>query len=162
MTRNKKSTKTIKDDRQLDLLSMNEPEELVEVPKEPDNNPGALNMEQKTRRALNDAISASPYNRDQIAEMLTSMVDRKITKSMLDSFSGASRPNRLPADLVPALTVVLGTDFLTKLMTPAGCRVMERAEVAFARLGQIVLIKHNLHQQEKELINELPLFQGGK
>ena len=162
MTHKKKSSKTIKDERQLDLLNMNEPEELVEVPQEPDSNPGALNMEQRTRRALNDAITASLYTREHIAEMLSPMVGREITKSMLDSFTGASRPNRLPADLLPALTVVLGTNFIGSIMAPAGCRVMEREEVAFARLGQIVLIRHNLLKQENELIAELPLFKGAE
>jgi len=157
----KRHSKTIKDPRQIDLLAIfDDSSELVVVPSEPNTDVGALSFEQKMRRILGSAITKSPLNREQIADLLTDYVGRPITKSMLDSFTGAGRPNRLPADLLPALTAVLGPKILLEIAAVSGCRLMERYDAQLARLGQLYLVGIQLDIEQQAALADTPLFKG--
>lgn len=135
--------------------------DLIEVPEEPKCETGAFEFDQRMRRALNNAIKASPLSRDQVADLVSDYCGREVTKSTLDTFTGSGRPNRLPADLLPALTVVLGPDLLNEIALAAGCRVMVREEVQLARLGQTYLLSLQLREEMSRLVEGTPLFKAG-
>lgn len=126
----------------------------------PASSDGGFECDNLVRQALNRAIKANPMGRDQIAERLSVLVGRKITKAMLDTFTGAGRPNRLPAELLPALTAVLGPVLLDEIARVAGCRVLESEEVQFARLGQAYILFSQMQHEVSENIDMAPLFSG--
>lgn len=149
------------DARQLDLLGLFENQvDLIEVPEPTPKTPGALDIDQKLRRAVSDAIDKSAFSRDQIADMVSELAGRKVTKATLDTFTGASRPNRMPADLLPALTSVLGPTVLNFISNESGCRLIERQEAAFARIGQLYLVTLQAQREQEETLKKLPLFLG--
>jgi len=64
---------------------------------------GSLNIAEKLRRSMINAIKTSGKDRFQITGEMSHMVGRQITKMMLDSWTAESKPgNRPPADILPA------------------------------------------------------------
>ncbi|WP_142850827.1 hypothetical protein [Telmatospirillum sp. J64-1] len=160
----KKVRRRAEDPRQmafLDLLGSRK-EDLIEVPEMPAPAPGALDYDKRMRDLLNRAIKASPFDREQIAAMVTTLVGREVTKPMIDSWTGATRLNRFPAELVPAFCQALGnTVLLAGLVEACGCRLVEGQELQFARLGQLWLFIQQASAEQQRLVEALPLF-GGK
>lgn len=149
------------DPNQFDLLAlMDNPEDaLIQIPAEPASGPGALEMGDRIRDLLNQAIRASAFNREQIAASMTALAGREITKAQLDSWTGASRPNRFPADLTAAFCAATGNTVLLQGMAEAaGCRLIERNELQYARLGQLWFFIRYAQDQADQLVRELPLF----
>jgi len=156
--RRRKSSRTVNHPDQFTFQTLFERKQLVEVPQAPSQAAGALDYEQIVRQTLNEEIRNCPLDRGQIAEMLSSMVGRSITKTVLDTYTGASRPNRLPVDLLPALTAVLGPSFIKRIAEASGCHLMERNEVAMARIGEVFLIKIQAEKEIEKSIAASPLF----
>ena len=154
----KQPTKTQNHPDQISLFGT--AEELIEVPAQPEAQPGIFNFDRSIRRSLNKAINASPYNRHQLAEMLSELCGRYISKPMLDTYTGASRPNKLPADLLPALTFLLGPDLLTEIGAAAGCAVLEERQASFARIGQLQFMVLQARAEQEKTIAALPLLQA--
>lgn len=149
------------DPKQFDLLSLidNPEATLIQVPAEPASGPGAMEMDDRIRDLLNQAIRCSAFNREQIAASMTALAGREITKAQLDSWTGASRPNRFPADLAAAFCAATGNTVLLQGMAEAaGCRLIERHELQYARLGQLWFFIRYAHDQADQLVRELPLF----
>ena len=155
-----KPSRTVAHPDQLDLLDglSGDNIDLVEVPAAPSGAPGSCSFDQIIRDELNHMFRTAPFDRDQIAQMLSDLVGRRVTKNNLDTYTGQARPNRLPADLLPALTCLLGPSLLTRIGVAAGCAVMERQDAAFARYGQLHFITVQAKKQEEEMLKSLPLF----
>lgn len=156
-----RARRRVPDPNQFDLLAlMDDPETgLIQVPAEPATGPGAMEMDDRIRDLLNQAIRTSAFNREQIAASMTALAGREITKAQLDSWTGASRPNRFPADLAPAFCAATGNTVLLQGMAEAaGCRLVERQELQYARLGQLWFFIRYAHEQADQLARELPLF----
>lgn len=153
------------DPRQLQLLADLD-RSLVTVPGEPEQAPASHDLDQKVRRWLHEAIDRSPLSREQIGDTMTALCGREITKPMLDSWTGASRPNRFPLDLLPAFCLAAGNNHLfEKLGGTMGLRVTDTVEARLARIGQWALVAAYASEQQKALaatLPELPLFRGGK
>ncbi|WP_142850742.1 hypothetical protein [Telmatospirillum sp. J64-1] len=158
----KKGRRRAEDPRQMAFLDLlGQKEDLIEVPVQPEPEPGALDYDQRLRALLNKAIRACPFDRDQIASLVSGLVGREVTKAQIDSWTGATRPNRFPAELVPAFCQALGnTILLAGLAEASGCRLIEGRELQFARLGQLWLFIQKAENEQKRLVAELPLFGG--
>lgn len=93
-------TRTIHDDRQLDIFAFEQEAEnllALSVPAKPAGHAGSLDCDQAVRRALNTALTRAHRehgkNRVAVAAELSALVRRRISKSALDSYTrrGASQ-----------------------------------------------------------------------
>lgn len=149
------------DPRQTDFLSLLDAGiSLLPAPKLPDReNPASLRMDQRLRELLNRAIAESGMDRVTIAAELSPLAGRTITKAQIDSWTGASRPNRFPADLIPALCAVLGNAILLQGLAEAvGCTLVEGYTMQLARLGQLLTIVRAAEAEQARIIADLPLY----
>ena len=147
VVRKKGRKRQFRDERQADLfehidqlLPGTAKPSLVEVPEQPRTDDGELNCDQLVRRLVNEAIDATDISREQLCERLTRLVGRTISVATLNSFTGASRPNRMPADLLPALTIILGPHIMDGIAAAAGYRLLNREDAALARCTQLQLL----------------------
>lgn len=124
---------------------------------------GALDLDQEMRRFLNAAIEAGPFsNREALAEAVSFHAGRRVTKAMIDSWTGASRPHALPAHMVPAFCAALGNTMLLQgLAKPAGCAITESADLIRSRLDQLYLFIRFAKAEGRRLTASLPLFAAG-
>jgi len=150
------------DPRQADFLALLDlpGAELIPAPIPASAQPGALNFEQRLRSLLNDAIKAGPFaDRDALASAVSVPAGRTITKAMIDSWTGASRPHHFPADLVPAFCIALGNSILLQgLAEAAGCTVAEGWEIQKARLDRLRLFIQYARGEQRRIVASLPLF----
>ena len=152
------------DPRQSDFLGLlGDPQaELLPAPTPPATEPCALAFDQRMRRLLNEAIKASPLDREQIAMGVGALAGRAVTKPMIDSWTGAGRPHRFPADLIPAFCAVLGNSILVQgLGEASGCGVIEGYELQLARMGQLCLFIARARDEQEKIMASLPLFRRG-
>ncbi len=152
------------DPRQTDFLSLLDG--VVDFPApapEPRRQAGALDLDQPLRRLLNEAIEAGPFaSREALAEALRFHTGRHVTKAMIDSWTGASRPHALPAHMIPAFCKALGnTILLGGLAEPAECAVTESAQLIRSRLDRLALFIRFARAEQRRLVAEAPLFQRG-
>ena len=151
------------DPRQADFLALLDlpGAELIPSPVPASTAPGAMDFEQRLRSLLNDAIKAGPFfDRESLAIAVSVAAGRTITKAMIDSWTGASRPHHFPADLVPAFCVALGNSILLQgLAEAAGCTVAEGWEIQQARLDRLRLFIQYARGEQRRIVASLPLFQ---
>lgn len=156
-----KGSRSTFDTRQLQFLSSLE-RDLVNVPASPEQAPASHDHDQKLRRWLNEAIDKSPLNREQIASAMTVLCGRPISKPMLDSWTGAERPNRFPLDLVAGFCLAVGNNHVMEMVAGSiGARIADTVEAQLARLGQWALIIAHAQQEQRVLaagLPALPLF----
>ncbi|MDR3438907.1 hypothetical protein [Telmatospirillum sp.] len=151
------------DPRQQDFLALLEGAVDIPVPQpELKAEAGSLDLDQDMRRLLNEAIKAGPYtNREDLAEVVSFHAGRQITKPMIDSWTGASRPHHFPADLIPAFCRALGNSILVAgVAEHAGCAVTESADLIRSRLDRLTLFIRFAKAEQRRLIAETPLFRG--
>lgn len=153
------------DPRQIDFMALLEGAvDLPEAPA-PKHDAGGLDMDQSMRRLLNKAIEAGPFgNREQLAEAVSFHAGRRVSKAMIDSWTGASRPHAFPAHLVPAFCAALGNSILLQgLAEAAGCGVTECADLIRSRLDRLSLFIRFARAEQRRLVASSPLFaQGGQ
>jgi hypothetical protein len=158
----KRSRPTL-DPRQLQFITTLD-RELVNVPEAPEQAPASHDHDQRLRRWLNEAIEKSPLNRDQIASAMTVLGGRAVSKPMLDTWTGAGRPNRFPMDLVAAFCLAVGNNHVMEMVAGSiGARIADTVEAQLARLGQWALIIAHAQQEQRALaasLPALPLFGG--
>lgn len=148
------------DPRQLDFLGLVDPAAETFLPPAA---PVEGDPDQHVRDLLNDAIKASPLDRDQIAACMTVVIGREVTKAMLDCWTGASRPHRFPMSMAPAFCQAVGnTMLLAGLAEMSGCRLIEGFELQQARLRQINLYIRIAKQEARRITDAMPLFQGAR
>jgi len=151
----KRSRSTL-DPRQLRFLASLEGD-LVTVPAEPEQAPASHDHDQKVRLWLNEAIKKSPLDREQIASAMTVLGGRAVSKPMLDSWTGAERPNRFPLDLVGAFCLAVGNNHvMERLADSIGARLSDTIEAQLARLGQWALVMAHAQQEQRLLAASLP------
>jgi hypothetical protein len=158
MTKSRKGRSA--DPRQTDFLSLlSAGISLLPAPIPPRTDPGALNMDRRLRELLNEAIAVSGMDRATIAAELTPLAGRPISKAQIDSWTGATRPNRFPADLIPALCAVLGNAILLQGLAEAvGCTLVEGYTMQLARLGQLLMFINQAKVEQDTIIANLPLY----
>lgn len=83
------------DPRLSDFLALLESAIPLPAAPAPDSTTGTLAFDGRMRGLLNEAIKAGPFaRREDLAEVVSGHAGRTVTKAMIDSWTGASRPHR--------------------------------------------------------------------
>lgn len=164
MHRAHKGRRRAADPRQTDMLALLEGAIALPAAPEPQREAGALDMDQRLRTLLNEAIAAGPFaGREQLAEAVSHHAGRRVTKAMIDSWTGASRPHAFPAHMIPAFCAALGNSLLLQgLAEAAGCSLTESAELIRSRLDRLTLFIRLAKAEQRRLIAATPLFGGAR
>lgn len=118
--------------------------------------PGSLNVHRALREALSEAIAGCPLSRHQIADQLSDLVGRSITKYMLDNYTGSKESYRFPAELLPAFCAIVGSTRPLELLAEAtGGMVLSRRERLFVKLIQVERQKSRLDQSAQALREQM-------
>jgi len=98
---------------------------------------------------LSRKITKSRYSREQMADLVTALLGRKLTAARLNDWLAPANRNRMPADVLVACCYILG-DFepLDILLAVVGRVTADKRDQAFADLGRIQLERESLKQQE--------------
>ena len=146
------------DPRQGDFLTLLEGAIPLPAAPAPDSTTGALAFD--VRSLLNEAIKAGPFTRrEDLAVVVSGHAGRTVTKAMIDSWTGASRPHRFPADLTPAFCAALGNTLLLQgLAEAAGCALTESAALIQSRYDQLTLFIRFAKAEQRLMQPRLPLF----
>jgi hypothetical protein len=98
--------------------------------------PGALDIDSAVRGILVDAIRRSKKSREQIAEDMTYLVARSVTKTMLDCWTSETKEHQIPVRHLPAFCQSTGDNRALRLLadragmvliTPAEAQLIEVA-----------------------------------
>ncbi|MEI7608590.1 MAG: hypothetical protein WCJ64_14530 [Rhodospirillaceae bacterium] len=114
------------------------------LPEPPDLAPfdGRFDDDQAIRRHLNHLIQASGVNREIIAERMSKYSGHPVTKTMLDSWTGAGRPNAFPLHYLRALIRACDAGneaehaFLVPILDGTGWSPVDAARARLIALGQ--------------------------
>lgn len=95
-------------------------------------------------------IRKSAYSREQICDKLTILLGRNITVAQLGAWTAETNRNRMPADVLLALCLVLN-DFspLKTLLAPLGLAIADKHEQALAELGRVQIEREQLAAREQ-------------
>ncbi len=116
----------------------------VTPPAEPelDPLPGRFDDDQTVRRLVNSLIRASGLDRETLAERMTRLSGHRVTKAMVDSWTGAGRPNMFPLHYLRALIRACDAGpeaelaLLSALLEGTGWCPMDAARAQMALIGQ--------------------------
>ena len=103
---------------------------------------GRYDDDQAIRRHLNRLIQASGVNREIIAERMSRYSGHPVSKTMLDSWTGAGRPNAFPLHYLRALIRACdaGSEaehaFLTPVLDGTGWSPVDAARARLIAIGQ--------------------------
>jgi hypothetical protein len=163
MIRAKKARRNA-DHRQMDMLALLDGAITMPCAPSPRREAGGLDCDQKMRVLLNRAIAAGPFtNRADLAELVGRHAGRPVSKAMIDSWTGASRPHALPAHMIPALCAALGnTILLSGLAEASGCAVTESADLVRSRLDKLTLFIRLARAEQRRLAADMPFFQEAR
>lgn len=127
--------------------------DMVAVPVERGNKPGALDVDIEMRHKISDLIKASPLSRHQIAAKMSELVGHNISKDQLDSWTAESREGwRFPVAYLPAFEAAVEThDLLAWLADLRGARLSIGREALEAQLGKLETLKDQLRKQEQAI-----------
>lgn len=140
-----------------DLFTLLAAAEQVPLPVEPDRAPASLDLSVQIKRWTNEAIEQSVFDRPQIAAIMSELTGQKITKAMIDTWTGAARANRMPGELIPAFCLAVGNGHVMERMAAAmGALLMDTAQARLARMGQYALITVMAGEQMRALADSLP------
>lgn len=104
--------------------------------------PGLFDDNQRIRRHLNALIKASGVDRETLATRMSRLTGKAISKTMIDSWTGAGRPNAFPLHHLRAFVRACEADpsaewsFLSALMDGTGWSPMDAARARLVELGQ--------------------------
>ncbi len=148
------------DPRQSDFLALLEGAIPLPSARPPESTAGALAFDARLRSLLNEAIKAGPFRRrEDLAEVVSAHAGRTVTKAMIDSWTGASRPHRFPADLIPAFCAALNNTILLQgLAEASGCALTESAALIQSRYDQLTLFIRFAKAEQRLMLPRLPLF----
>jgi hypothetical protein len=113
--------------------------------------PPALDLDRELRAALSEAIEQCGKTRDEIAEHMSRLAGRPITKAQLDAWTaGSKKAWAFPAALLPAfIQATTAPEVLELLASALGLRVMTEDAWNLAELGRVVAEQHRLGRQRR-------------
>lgn len=106
----------------------------------PDTTPGGQNQDLELRDLISRILSDSGRSREQIAEQMTALLGRSISKHMLDRWAspGCTDGWRFPLENLIPLEIACGSDLLSRwLANRRGGRYLHGADALHADLGRI-------------------------
>lgn len=127
-------------------------DDLFEIPKPAD---GSLDFDAELSAQLSHAVDDSPLRRDQIAKRMGELLNREITKWMIDAWTAPSRHgHRFPLAYLPAFEEACETHRITHwLCEKRGCTAVVGEETLDLYLGRLERERKELDAQIKKLKN---------
>ena len=118
---------------------------------------GSLDISTKLRAALSAAIKRSPLSRHLIAGKMSDLMDRDITKAMLDSWTADSKDAwKFPAEYIPAFCLATeDTSLLELICSECKCLIVKTEDQLRLELGNIVEQEIALRERKKHLQSKL-------
>jgi DNA-directed RNA polymerase subunit RPC12/RpoP len=110
------------------------------MPAPPDTTPGGQNQDLELRDLISRMLSDSDRSREQIAEQMTRLLGRAVSKNMLDRWAspGCTDGWRFPLENLIPLEIACGSDLLSRwLANRRGGRYLHGADALHADLGRI-------------------------
>ena len=118
---------------------------------------GSLDISTKTRSALNAAIKQSPLSRHLIAGRMSELLDRDITKAMLDSWTADSKDGwKFPAEYIPAFCMATeDVSMLDLLCSECKCLCVKTEDQLRLELGHIMSQELALRERKRQLQSKM-------
>lgn len=119
--------------------------------------PGAMDFSKQIAHALSAALKDCPLDRYEVAAQMSRLMDRQISKNMLDAWSAESREmhNISLASAIVFDVATNGHALLNLFALIRGCRVMVGRDALLAELGRIDQIEADIAARRKELKRHL-------
>lgn len=132
-----------------------------EVPPQPKNEAGSLDIAMAIREALVDTLAAatsSGMDRHDVAAKVSRLSNHDLTKNMLDRHCAPSAEGwRFPAEAIPALVVATGQYRLLEIIAAAcGCKVYRGEEAMLAEIGMLTMQQKLVAERLAEKRRSLP------
>ncbi|MCT9015059.1 hypothetical protein N6G05_15935 [Cupriavidus gilardii] len=132
-----------------------------EVPPQPKNEAGSLDIAMAIREALVDTLAAatsSGMDRHDVAAKVSRLSNHDLTKNMLDRYCAPSAEGwRFPAEAIPALVVATGQYRLLEIIAAAcGCKVYRGEEAMLAEIGMLTMQQKLVAERLAEKRRSLP------
>lgn len=108
------------------------------------------NFRVRIKRALSRSATDCGVDREILAKRLTVLTGDRVSKNMLDGYCAETRANRLPADLVPAITRECGPALLSEMVRRAGYHLIDDEGLRLIEIGQAV----QAVQESRRVLNE--------
>lgn len=132
-----------------------------EVPPQPKNEAGSLDIAMNIREVLVDTLAAASsggMDRHDIAAKVSRLSNHDLTKNMLDRYCAPSAAEwRFPAEAIPALVVATGDYRLLEVIAAAcGCKVYRGEEAMLAEIGMLTMQQKLVAERLAERRRMLP------
>ncbi|SOZ12049.1 phage regulatory CII family protein [Cupriavidus taiwanensis] len=132
-----------------------------EVPPQPKNEAGSLDIAMNIREALVDTLGGAAgrgMDRHDVAAQISRLAHYDISKNMLDRYCAPSADGwRFPAEAIPALVVATGDYRLLEILAAAcGCKVYRGQEAMLAEIGALTLQERTVKDRLAELRRTVP------
>jgi hypothetical protein len=118
--------------------------------------PGSLDIGAKVRNVLSAVIKKSPLSRHLIAGKMSELVDKDITKAMIDSWTADSKDAwRFPAEYIPAFCIATeDVSILDILCNECSCLCIKTKDQINLELGQIAAQEIALRERKRKLLSQ--------
>lgn len=124
-------------------------------------------------RAMRDAVAATlddasrrnaaPLRREAVAEAMSKLLVRRVSKTQLDQWAAPSQDDRrIPADALRALGQVTGDwRALHVLVEACGFKALTPEEAVCAEFGALHAVRRRIDQRARELTGDMEDLVGG-
>ena len=107
-------------------------------------------------KALTKAIRSCPYSRDQVADMLTLMLGRKITVHVLNNITSTTKPHHADWNLVKGLCAITGDPNPIKIMIAGlGHQLVKKEDVPIFEMHKLMLERKRIDEQMEALEGQI-------
>lgn len=132
-----------------------------EVPPQPKNEAGSLDIAMNVREALVDTLAgagSAGMDRHDVAAKVSRLSNHDLTKNMLDRYCAPSADGwRFPAEAIPALVVATGDYRLLEIIAAAcGCKVFRGEEAMLAEIGMLTMQQRLANERLAALRRAMP------
>ena len=109
---------------------------------------GCLDITLGFKDCLARTLSRQKISRYQISARVSELVNRTVSKEMLDNYCSPSKDHKFPVDYLPAVAFVCDTLDLHHVITdPIGATVLGPKEAELARIARLEAKKEELDRQ---------------
>jgi hypothetical protein len=120
------------------------------------NTPASEDIGGRIKRALAEDLRESRLSRAQIAFDLSNLVGRAVSVATIDAWTAATKPHRIPIEMVPAWVGVTGSRRVLDLICgEAKFYVATEQDLALAEMGRIHLEREQADRRLEEIKEKL-------
>ncbi len=110
----------------------------------------------RLKKVLVSDIQAQPLSREQIADKLTALSGKNVTRAIVDAWTSETKTHRFPADLIPFwCQVVQSTRILEFVAARAGYYVADQTEHDLAEFARAALQVEKIQRHQSNLKRKL-------